>query len=185
MFLIGVLWCERHHGMDIKTWGKRILHQLVSIALPCSGTIAERSPLSAHIMVQSVLLFVFCLWIILGSVSPSWLCDPLFFLPLTNSTALPPEKLRNLYKVLLLSIKGEVIEAWLTPKERNTTRKLLYLFSRAWSLCVLYYGHFLLNIPWLLCNYWKYPHTTKLRVWPKVEGQRHWRFLKMLLPPNP
>lgn len=110
---------------------------------------------------------------------------PVVFLPLTNSTAPPREKLRNLYKVLLLSIKGEVIEAWLTPEERNTTRKLLYLFSRAWSVCVLYYGHFLLSIPWLLCNYWKYPHTTKLRVWPKVEGQRHWRFLKMLLPPNP
>lgn len=100
--LIGVLWCERHHGMDIKTWGKWILHQLVIIALPCSGTIAERSPLSAHIMVQCVLLFVFCLWIILGPVSPSWLCDPLFFYRL--QTAPPPrEKLRNLYKVLLLS----------------------------------------------------------------------------------
>lgn len=182
--LIGVLWCERHHGMDIKTWGKWILHQLVIIALPCSGTIAERSPLSAHIMVQCVLLFMFCLWIILGPVSPSWLCDPLFFLPLTNSTP-PPEKSLEICTKYYFWVKGEVIEAWLTPEETYTTRKLLYLFSRAWSVCVLYYGHFLLSIPWLLCNYWKYPHTTKLRVWPKVEGQRHWRFLKMLLPPNP
>lgn len=97
----------------------------------------------------------------------------------------PPEKSLEICTKYYFWVKGEVIEAWLTPEETYTTRKLLYLFSRAWSVCVLYYGHFLLSIPWLLCNYWKYPHTTKLRVWPKVEGQRHWRFLKMLLPPNP
>ncbi len=35
------------------------------------------------------------------------------------------------------------------------------------GLCVLFYGHFLLTFSGFSVIYWKYPCTTKLRIWPK------------------